>query len=184
MTHGSGKKTVFLDRDGTLIIDKIYLNDPDQIVYLPGVFQALNRLRDAGYQFIIVTNQSGVARGIVSLENLHEIHRRMRLTFAEHGIEFREIYYAPYSVESQHPLRKPQPGMLLLGQQECQADLSSSWMIGDRLSDVIAGHRAGCKSIFLTGAEDLQPGAPIEAQPDFIVDNLLQAADRILSASI
>ena len=183
MSSGHAKKTVFLDRDGTLIIDKIYLNDPDQIVYLPGVFEALTRLRDAGFQFIIVTNQSGVARGIVSLENLHEIHRRMRVAFAEHGIEFREIYYAPYSVESNHPMRKPAPGMLLRGAEECDADLAGSWMIGDRLSDVVAGHRAGCKSILLTGVEKPDPNASSEFQPEFIVDTLEQAAEKILNAS-
>jgi D-glycero-D-manno-heptose 1,7-bisphosphate phosphatase len=183
MSSVQGKKTVFLDRDGTLIIDKIYLNDPDQIVYLPGVFEALARLRDAGYQFIMVTNQSGVARGIVTLENLNEIHRRIRVAFAEHGIEFRAIYYAPYAVDSNHPLRKPSPGMLLKGAEECEADLKSSWMIGDRLSDVVAGHRAGCRSILLTGVESPAPSAPAEAQPEFVVDTLLEATDKILSVS-
>src|SRR4051794_25590111 len=90
------KKTVFFDRDGTLIIDRVYLNDPDQITYLPGVFEALAKLRDAGYQFVIVTNQSGVARGIVSLENLAEIHRRISVEFKKHSIEFAGIYSAPY----------------------------------------------------------------------------------------
>lgn len=183
MSSGSTKKTVFLDRDGTLIIDKIYLNDPDQIVYLPGVFEALSRLRDAGYQFVMVTNQSGIARGIVSLENLNEIHRRMSIAFAEHGIEFAAIYYAPYAVDSNHPLRKPAPGMLLKGAEECAADLKSSWMVGDRISDVVAGHRAGCRSILLTGVETPSTEAPAESQPDFIVDTLSQAADRILSVS-
>lgn len=183
MSSVPAKKTVFLDRDGTLIIDKIYLNDPDQIVYLPGVFEALGRLRDAGYQFIMVTNQSGVARGIVSLENLEEIHRRMRVAFAEHGIEFRAIYYAPYAVDSNHPLRKPAPGMLLKGAEECEADLKSSWMIGDRLSDVVAGHRAGCRSVLLTGVEQPDSAAAAEAQPEFVVDTLMQAADKILSVS-
>ncbi|MDZ4084108.1 MAG: HAD family hydrolase [Bdellovibrionales bacterium] len=176
------KKTVFLDRDGTLIIDKIYLNDPDQIEYLPGVFEALVRLRDHGFQFIVVTNQSGIARGIVSVDNLNETHRRIRVAFAEHGVEFKEFYYAPYSVESNHPMRKPHPGMLLQGAIEFDADLAKSWMIGDRLSDVIAGSRAGCRSILLTGVELPDPTSPQEAQPTFVVDSLLEAAERILNS--
>lgn len=178
------KKTVFLDRDGTLIIDKIYLNDPDQIEYLPGVFEALCRLRDRGYQFIVVTNQSGIARGIVSVENLNETHRRIRAAFGEHGVEFKEFYYAPYSVESNHPMRKPHPGMLLQGANEFAADLPHSWMIGDRLSDVIAGSRAGCRSILLTGVELPDPNAPKEAQPTFVVDSLMEATECILNSDI
>ncbi|MBN8540115.1 MAG: HAD family hydrolase [Deltaproteobacteria bacterium] len=178
----TSRKTVFLDRDGTLIIDKIYLNDPDQIEYLPGVFEALCRLRDGGYQFIVVTNQSGIARGIVSVENLNETHRRIRAAFAEHGVEFKEFYYAPYSVESDHPMRKPHPGMLLQGAKDFDVYLPKSWMIGDRLSDVIAGSRAGCRTILLSGVELPDPTAPQEAQPTRIVDSLLAAADQILKS--
>jgi D-glycero-D-manno-heptose 1,7-bisphosphate phosphatase len=174
------KKTVFLDRDGTIIIDKIYLNDPDQIEYLPGVFEALCRLRDNGYQFIVVTNQSGIARGIVSVDNLNETHRRIRAAFVEHGVEFKEFYYAPYSVESDHPMRKPHPGMLLQGAKDFDVDLAQSWMIGDRLSDVIAGSRAGCQTILLSGVEVPDPTGPKEAQPTAMVDSLLEAANRIL----
>ncbi len=178
------KKTVFLDRDGTLIVDKIYLNDPDQIEYLPHVFEALCLLRDRGYQFVVVTNQSGIARGIVSVENLDETHRRIRAAFAKFGVEFKEFYYAPYSVESNHPMRKPHPGMLLQGAKEFDVELSQSWMIGDRLSDVIAGSRAGCRSILLTGVERPDPDGPKEAQPTYVVDNLLEAAERILKSEI
>ena len=101
-------KTVFFDRDGTLIIDKVYLNDPDAIEYLPGAFEALRRIRDAGFQMIIVTNQSGIARGLVTLKNLDEIHRRIGDEFARHGVFFKGFYYATYSVESNHFMRKPE----------------------------------------------------------------------------
>ena len=84
-------KTIFFDRDGTLIIDRIYLNDPEQITYLDGVFEALQLLRDHGYQFVIVTNQSGVPRGLVTIENLNEIHRRITTQFANHGVNFAGI---------------------------------------------------------------------------------------------
>lgn len=175
------KKTVFLDRDGTIIVDKVYLNDPNQIIYLPGVFEALQKLRDAGFQFVLVTNQSGVARGLVTIENLNEIHRRIRAEFAKYQIEFREIYYAPYAVDSNHPLRKPSPGMLLKARDEAEADLEKSWMIGDRLSDIIAGFRAGCKTVLLTGVEEPDSASSRESQPDIISSSLLEAAQKILS---
>jgi D-glycero-D-manno-heptose 1,7-bisphosphate phosphatase len=175
------KKAVIFDRDGTLIIDKIYLNDPDQIEYLPDVFPALQKLRDAGFEFAIATNQSGIARGIVSLENLNEIHRRMKVKFAEHGIEFKGYYYAPYSVESNHPLRKPNAGMLELAAKENRFDLRQSWMIGDRLTDVEAGHRAGCKTILLEGLKEENKFS--YAEPTFVARDLLSAADFIIKSS-
>lgn len=144
------KKAVFFDRDGTLIIDKIYLNDPDQIEYLPGVFTALRDLRDAGFVFFVVTNQSGVPRGHVTLKNLEEIHRRIRFAFAERGVDFLNFYSAPFPTDSNHLHRKPNPGMLLQAAQEYHIDLQRSWMIGDRMTDVEAGHRAGARSILLT----------------------------------
>lgn len=174
------KKAVFFDRDGTLIIDKVYLNDPDQIVYLEGVFEALSSLRNAGFEFFIVTNQSGVARGIVSLENLDEIHRRMVVEFGRHGVAFKGIYYAPYSVESDHPMRKPNPGMLEAADREHGVDMARSWIVGDRMTDVVAGHRAGCRSVLLEGVDTpLKPG---DDTPTFVVADILSAAYAILGA--
>lgn len=174
------KKTIFFDRDGTLIIDKVYLNDPDQIEYLPGAFEALRLFRDAGYQLIVVTNQSGVARGIVSIENLEMIHKRMTDEFARHGVFFAGFYYAPFSVESQHFMRKPNPGMLLAGAEDHQADLKLSWMIGDRATDVEAGHHAGCRSILLEGVESRETIASVK--PAFVASGILAATHFILKA--
>lgn len=175
-----GKKTIFFDRDGTLIIDKVYLNDPEQIVYLPGVFEALTQLRDHGFQFVIVTNQSGVARGLVSIENLNEIHRRIVAEFARHEIFFVGIYYAPYSVESNHAMRKPNAGMLLAAATDHGIDLAQSWIVGDRASDVEAGHRAGCKGVLLEGAETAETIAA--CQPELVVPDILSCAKGILAS--
>jgi D-glycero-D-manno-heptose 1,7-bisphosphate phosphatase len=174
------KKIVFFDRDGTLIIDRVYLNDPEQITYLPGVFEALSKLKTAGYEFVIVTNQSGVARGIVSLENLAEIHRRITVEFKKHSIEFAAIYSAPYSVESNHPLRKPNPGMLLKAHEELGGvDFARSWMVGDRMTDVEAGHQAGCRTVLLDGVVE----APTAfAPPEIRAPDLLTAVNEMLKA--
>jgi D-glycero-D-manno-heptose 1,7-bisphosphate phosphatase len=179
----SNKKTVFLDRDGTIIVDKVYLNDPDQIEYLPDVFEALRLLRDDGFQFVVVTNQSGIARRLVTRENLDETHARISAEFAKHGVFFAGFYYAPYSVESNHPIRKPHPGMLLRGALDHRADLAQSWMIGDRITDVIAGTRAGCRTILLAGVEGVDPSLASEAQPTFFSNGLLDAAREIIRLS-
>ena len=173
------KKTIFFDRDGTLIIDRVYLNDPEQITYLPGVFEGLALLRDAGYEFVIVTNQSGVARGIVSLENLAEIHRRIEAEFAKHQIFFTGVYSAPYSVESNHHMRKPNPGMLMAAHETKAVDFSKSWMVGDRMSDVEAGHRAGCKTVLLEGVDT--PVNSDWAGPEIIASDILTACRAILA---
>ncbi len=148
------KKVVFFDRDGTLIVDKIYLNDPEQIEYLPGVFQGLRLLRDQGFEFIVVTNQSGVPRGLVDVKNLHQIHKNIREDCARAGIDILSFYYAPFMVNSGHPMRKPGPGMLEAGVRDHNVDRTVSWMVGDRMTDVEAGHRAHMKSVFLHGTED------------------------------
>ena len=176
-------KTIFLDRDGTLIIDKVYLNDPDQIEYLPDVFEALRLLRDDGFQFVVVTNQSGIARRLVTMENLDETHRRIQAEFSKHGVHFKGFYYAPYSVESNHPIRKPHPGMLLRGALDHNADLVSSWMIGDRISDIVAGSRAGCRTVLLAGTEAVDSNSPSESQPTLVTNGLLEAALKIIGLS-
>ncbi len=173
------KKTIFFDRDGTLIIDRVYLNDPEQITYLPGVFEALSELRDEGFQFVIVTNQSGVPRGLVTIENLDEIHRRIEAEFAKHNIHFAGIYYAPYSVESNHDMRKPNTGMLKAAHADLSGvDFTRSWVVGDRMSDVEAGHRAGCRTVLLAGVET--PGDSSFAEPEIFAPDLITATSEIL----
>ncbi len=172
------KKTVFFDRDGTLIVNQHYLNDPELIVYLPHCMEALTLLRDNGFQFVMVTNQSGIAKGIVQVENMHEIHRRMIAKFREHGIEFAGIYFSPHASDSNHEMRKPNAGMLLQAGRELGVDFSKSWMVGDNMSDVEAGHRAGCRAVLLAGG-DLSRDSKF-AKPEVEADDLMTAAQRMI----
>ncbi|MCB0362326.1 MAG: HAD family hydrolase [Bdellovibrionales bacterium] len=172
------KKAVFFDRDGTLIVDKLYLNDPKQIEYLPRVFESLRRLRDAQFHFFVVTNQSGVARRIVELDNLRKIHELMRAEFARNGIDFLSFHDAPFMTDSDHFLRKPNPGMILEGACYYNIDLSQSWVVGDRMTDVEAGHRAGTRSILIGSLES--PSESVFAPPEYHVQDLKGVADAIL----
>lgn len=147
------KKAIFLDRDGTLIVDKIYLNDPEEIQYLPGVFVALERLQNAGYYLVIVTNQSGVPRGLVMLENLERIHQRIGQEFRLRGINLLDFYFAPYLPSSDHTDRKPNPGMILRAAKDHEIELAQSWIVGDRWSDIQAGHNAGTRAVLVEGTE-------------------------------
>lgn len=173
------RPAVILDRDGTVIVDLIYLNDPDRIEYLPGVFQALRLLRDHGFVFCLATNQSGVPRGLVDVRNLDEIHRRIQARFASEGVDILSFHSAPYMTDNDHILRKPNPGMLLEAARWYNLDLTRSWMIGDRMTDVEAGHRAGCRSV-LVGTQE-SPEHPVFDPPEIQAPNLLVAAHEIIA---
>ncbi len=174
-------KAVFLDRDGTLIVDKIYLNDVDKIQYLEGTFEGLKILSDLGFKFFVVTNQSGLARGIVQIENLDKIHAKIKDDFAREGIIISRFYYAPHMTDSGHFSRKPNPGMLKYADYDYGIDFKNSWMIGDRMLDVEAGHRAGCRSIILEGTEKVEESN--FKPPEYIAKNLLDAANFIRNAT-
>jgi D-glycero-D-manno-heptose 1,7-bisphosphate phosphatase len=185
---------VFFDRDGTLIRDPGYLNHPDQVQLLDGAAEALQEFQQLGYQTVVVSNQSGVARGIVSVEMLERIHDRLRELLAVKGATLDAIYYCPYHPDGTVPefrkdsdWRKPRPGMLLAAATEMDLDLSRSWMIGDSDRDVRAGRSAGCKTILITttpagsgGASETRP--PLSAptsKPDFVAVNMREAVNII-----
>ncbi|HMN67442.1 MAG TPA: HAD family hydrolase [Bdellovibrionales bacterium] len=175
------KPAVILDRDGTLIVDRVYLNDPEQIEYLPGVFQALRLLRDHGFLIAVATNQSGVPRGLVDVRNLDEIHRRIQGKFASEGVDILSFHSAPYMTDNDHWFRKPNPGMIREAASWHDFDLSRSWMVGDRMTDVEAGHRAGCRSVLL-GFTDPVEGSGY-APPEIHAPNLLVAAEEMVARS-
>jgi len=147
---------VFLDRDGVLIEDTGYPDDPDTIALLPGVGEGLRTLQSAGWRLVVVSNQSGVARGMFTVERLHAIHLRLRELLAQEGVVLDALYFCPHHPQGiAEPFvadcdhRKPQPGMLRSAAAELGLDLTACWLIGDRESDVQAAHRAGCRAVLL-----------------------------------
>jgi D-glycero-D-manno-heptose 1,7-bisphosphate phosphatase len=166
-------KAVFLDRDGTIIVDKNYLNDPEQIEFLPGAIEGLQALQKE-FLLIVVTNQSGIARGLVQPENLRLIHEKMQTLLQSYGVQITAFYHSPHSADSDHPMRKPNPGMLLQSAKDHRIDLAASFMIGDKPIDVEAGHRAGVKSILISDT------ASETIAPEFLATDLLVAAKWIL----
>ncbi len=150
------RKGLIFDRDGTLIVDKIYLNDPHAIEFYPETFEALRILRDLGFSFAVATNQSGVARGLVSPKNLDLIHALIQEEMARHGIDILSFHCAPYMTDFPHHFRKPNPGMLLEAARWHRFNPAWSWMVGDRMSDVEAGHRAGFRSARVRASEEGQ----------------------------
>ncbi len=179
---------MFLDRDGVLLRDPGYLSDPDAVEILPSVPDALRRLRAAGWRLVVVTNQSGVARGRFTEATLAEIHARMEAMLQADGALFDAIYYCPHLPNATLPeyrrdcgCRKPQPGMLRAAAEALGLDLSASWMVGDKYADVVAGQAVGCRSLLVQPEGTVPEDAPI-ATPDGIVGSLAEAADVILRA--
>ena len=156
-------RAVFLDRDGTIIEDTSYVDDPAKVRLLSGVADAIRRFGDASYLVVIVSNQSGVARGMFDEATLSAVHQRVDELLAERGATLDGAYYCPYldsaeaTVETYRrdsDLRKPKPGMLLQAAEELNIDLERSWMIGDSSRDIEAGKRAGCRTIRIAAQPD------------------------------
>jgi len=179
-------KAIFLDRDDTLVEDPGYMNHPDQLKLLDGIPEALSALKSMGYKLVIVSNQSGVARGIVTEEVLSEIHKRLEQMLAEKGASLDRIYYCPYHPEGvipkyrrQSEYRKPNPGMLLAASKDMDIDLKESWMVGNGPDDIEAGARAGCRTIMVDSRaheHNIQPGA---RAPDYRAVNMAEVVNII-----
>ena len=144
------KPAIFLDRDGTLIVDPGYPKDPELVELLPGVVEALRRFRDAGFALVVISNQAGVGRGILTLQQAQAVHERFLLLFGEQGITFDDVRYCFHAPEAGCACRKPAPGMILASAARHGWDLPRSYMIGDKPSDVEAGRAAGCVGLAFT----------------------------------
>jgi histidinol-phosphate phosphatase family protein len=183
----SARRAVFLDRDGTLIEHVPYLSDPGLVRLLPGAPEALKRLRRAGFALVLVTNQSALGRGMLTLERLHEIHGELSRQLAACGATSDRIYYCPDApvgddrtiVESSD--RKPGPGMLIRAACDLNLELCDCWMVGDLISDVLAGLNAGCRSILVESGQTTPEEASECAGRSLIAPNLGAAADLILA---
>ena len=183
-------QAVFLDRDGTLIEHYDYLTDASQVHLLPRTASALRLLKEHGYLLVLVTNQSAVARGMLTEETLFEIHDKLKEQLAEQGVYLDQIYYCPFHPEGvvekyrrESEMRKPAPGMLKLAAKEMDIDLARSWAVGDDDRDIQAGEGAGCKTIQIdshTTSSFVHRG---QAKPDYRAVNLQEAANLILRFS-
>jgi D-glycero-D-manno-heptose 1,7-bisphosphate phosphatase len=177
---------IFFDRDDTLIEDPGYINHPDQVKLIAGVPEALIELKELGYKLIVVSNQSGVAHGMFTEEVLGQIHDRLKELLAEKGVFLDQIYFCPYHPDGaiekyrrDSDRRKPGPGMLLTAADEMDIDLGQSWMIGNSDRDIIAGSRAGCKTILIYPSSQRKAIRHLKIKPDHEVVNMREAVNII-----
>jgi D-glycero-D-manno-heptose 1,7-bisphosphate phosphatase len=181
--------TVFLDKDGTLIDDVPYNVDPKRIELAMGAAQGAALLSQAGYALVVVSNQSGVARGMFTEDALPGVERRIRELLADFDVPLAGFYYCPHHPQGAIPryathctCRKPEPGMILQAAAELGLDLTESWLIGDILDDVEAGHRAGCRSVLIDNGHETRWQWNPRRRPDVVATDLVEAARAILTA--
>jgi D-glycero-D-manno-heptose 1,7-bisphosphate phosphatase len=180
----AGKLAVFLDRDGTIIQDLRYLHDPAQVRVLPGAAQAIKRLNERNVLAIVVTNQSGIARGLLSEGEYRAGERRLDFLLHEEGARIDAHYFCPHLPEVSGPCDCRKPGLLLYQQaaKRFGIDLGRSWWVGDRARDVLPATALGGHGILvLTGAGTLEASAGLGALQQ--AADLAEAVDRIMKCS-
>jgi D-glycero-D-manno-heptose 1,7-bisphosphate phosphatase len=179
-------RAIFLDKDGTLVDDVPYNVDPALVRLSWQAGPALQLLQARGYRLIVVTNQSGVARGLFTEAALDAVHRRLAELLAQYGVRLDGFYYCPHSPQGtieryaiDCTCRKPRPGLLLRAAGELGIELAHSWMIGDILNDVEAGHRAGCRAVLIDNGNETEWMLSPLRRPDLTAPELYAAATAI-----
>ena len=167
------RAAVFLDRDGTLIEDRGYAHRIEDYAPLPGAHQAARLLREAGFALVVISNQSGVGRGIFTQAELERFEAHLLADFAAHAAPLDAIYSCPHAPEAGCACRKPATGLLERARRELDLDLAHSWVVGDKRIDVELARRAGCRAAHVQcGLEQLDPDEP----------GVLQARDLLAAA--
>jgi D-glycero-D-manno-heptose 1,7-bisphosphate phosphatase len=185
---------VFLDRDGTLNVEKGYIRQVEDLELIPGVAQAIRKLNDAGLLAILTSNQTGAARGFYERSHIEALHERLAVLLQEQaGAYLDAVYYCPHlgkGIVAEFAVacdcRKPEPGMIQQAMAKFpEIEIAKSYMLGDKASDVLFGHNAGCQSILLkTGYGDRVLAGKyqvLEKEPHFVCDTMPQAVELILS---
>lgn len=170
------QKAAFIDRDGTLLEEVNFLSRVDDMRIFPYTRDALNLLKENGYLVVVVTNQSGIGRGIYTEDDMHSIHREMTISLPELIDTF---HFCPHLPDEGCMCRKPNTGMIETATQKFLIDLENSWMIGDKLLDLETGFNAGTKTALVKTGYGAATAEKLGRQPDIIAEDLLEAVRKI-----
>jgi len=173
------RPTIVLDRDGTIIQECEYLSNPEQVELVPGAGAALRELQQIGFSLVVVTNQSGIARGFFSDAVLQQIHHRLNQLLAEAGVRLAGIYVCPHRPEDNCGCRKPKLGLMEQAAKELGFATERSFVIGDKASDIEMGHSAGAVTFLVRTGYGARVAAEQDSIPDYVVDDL-DAAARVI----
>lgn len=171
------KRAVFFDRDGVLIEDRGYVHSVNEVSFMPGVFESLKLLNDARYELFVVTNQSGIGRGMYAVSDMQAVHDHMTTEFMKQGITISGFYFCPHTPDDGCECRKPGTALLTRAAEEHTLSLDKSWMVGDKSSDVECGRLANAKAILIQG-DGVVAGS---IRPNFSVRDIREAVRVILN---
>jgi len=173
------KSAIFLDRDGTINIDYNYVHEIDDFHFIDGVIEAMTELKKMGFLLVITTNQSGIARGIFSQEQFDTLTQWMDWSLIDRGVEIDGFYYCPHDpIDADCGCRKPKPGMILTATEDLDIDIANSYMVGDRVSDLLSGKNAGVKkTVLVRTGDEVTPEALQQA--DWVIDSLANLPEMI-----
>jgi D-glycero-D-manno-heptose 1,7-bisphosphate phosphatase len=175
----SRNRFVILDRDGTIIEERHYLSDPSQVRLLPGTAEGLRQLRKMGLGLVVITNQSGVGRGLFEQARLNHIHQLMRALLAAEEVSLDGIYVCPHLPEDDCQCRKPRSGLLEKAAQAMNFAPQECFVIGDKASDIELGKRVNATTFLVRTGYGNQEVRANRCDPDYIVDDLREAAHVI-----
>jgi D-glycero-D-manno-heptose 1,7-bisphosphate phosphatase len=178
-------KAIFVDRDGTINVDVHYLDDPDKFEMYPGVGVGVKKLQENGFKIIVITNQSGIARGYFTEKQLSDIHERMKQEFQKFDVTLDGIYYCPHHPDDKCNCRKPNTGLFEKAIQDHKINVKKSYMLGDKILDINAGKKIGARAILIpephVRQEFLSQKNEWENHPDYIADDFPDAVEWILT---
>lgn len=182
------QRAIFLDRDGTINHDPGYIKDPSDIIILPGVAEGIKKLKnDFGFKVIVVSNQAGVAKGLMTLQDVDSVNLKVNELLMAEGTSVDAFYYCPYHPDFDSPeksnCRKPSPLMIVQAADELKIDLSKSYMFGDKSSDVECGINAGVKTVLLVSEsieKEISALHNLGKKPNFTAANFIQACDFVI----
>ena len=177
------RPTVFLDRDGTINEEVAYLDDPDRLRLIPGAAEGIRLLNEAGILVIVASNQAGIGRGYFSAATVEAIHERLAEQLAKRGAHYDAVYYCPHHPSEGCECRKPKAGMLVRAAREHKIDTRRAFMVGDKVSDLEAGRRFGCRTVLVLTGYGKQARTTYDDanfQPDCVSADLCVGAKWIL----
>jgi histidinol-phosphate phosphatase family protein len=175
----SQKRCVLLDRDGTLIEERNYITDAEQVELIPGVVKGLRRLNEMGLRLVVITNQSALGRGYLDEAGLNAIHEKVQALLGAEGIRLDAIYYCPHKPDDGCSCRKPGSGLVERAAKELSFDARESFVIGDKASDIEMGRNVGATTLLVCTGYGAQVAADGTARPDYVVNDLWAATEVI-----
>ncbi len=177
MTENKGQKTVFIDRDGTLIEEVNFLSRLEDLRFFSYTDEAIRMLKENGFLIIVVTNQSGIGREIFAESAMHEIHAQIQTNLTE---QLDAFYFCPHLPTDGCRCRKPNLGMIETARANYAIDLESSWIIGDKAIDIETGFNAGIKTALVLTGYGQKAVKELKRKPDVIAENLIKAVQEII----